>query len=115
MQKIALITGITGQDGSYLAEMLLDQDYIVFGILRRSSTFNTERIEDIFDQFGFEITEEYQDILLAETINARQYSNHRYSPSEMGIDLERIKEDFGPITGPLLKTSAGKKKTESIQ
>ena len=82
---------------------------------RRFISNPKEVIEDIFDQFGFEITEEYQDILLAETINARQYSNHRYSPSEMGIDLERIKEDFGPITGPLLNTSAGKKKTESIQ
>ena len=46
--KVALITGITGQDGSYLAEFLLKKDYIVHGIKRRSSSFNTERIDDIY-------------------------------------------------------------------
>lgn len=44
----ALITGITGQDGSYLAELLLEKGYVVHGIIRRSSTINTERIEHIF-------------------------------------------------------------------
>ena len=47
MSKIALITGITGQDGAYLAEFLLKKDYIVHGIKRRSSTKNTERIDSI--------------------------------------------------------------------
>ena len=46
--KKALITGITGQDGSYLAELLLEKGYEVHGIIRRSSTFNTERIDHIF-------------------------------------------------------------------
>ncbi|HBU07470.1 MAG TPA: GDP-mannose 4,6-dehydratase [Candidatus Magasanikbacteria bacterium] len=46
--KKALITGITGQDGSYLAEFLLDKGYEVHGIIRRSSSFNTERIEHIY-------------------------------------------------------------------
>lgn len=46
--KKALITGITGQDGSYLAELLLDKGYEVFGIVRRSSTFGTERIEHLY-------------------------------------------------------------------
>ncbi|HEX2923999.1 MAG TPA: GDP-mannose 4,6-dehydratase [Chloroflexota bacterium] len=46
--KKALITGITGQDGSYLAEFLLTQGYIVHGIVRRSSTFNTDRIEHLY-------------------------------------------------------------------
>lgn len=45
--KVALITGITGQDGSYLSEFLLEKDYIVWGIIRRSSTFNTGRIDHI--------------------------------------------------------------------
>lgn len=45
---IALITGITGQDGSYLAEFLLEKDYEVHGIIRRSSSFNTERIEHLY-------------------------------------------------------------------
>jgi len=46
--KKALITGITGQDGSYLAELLLSKGYTVHGIIRRSSTFNTQRIEHIY-------------------------------------------------------------------
>lgn len=46
--KIALITGITGQDGSYLAEFLLDKGYVVHGIKRRSSLFNTQRIDQIY-------------------------------------------------------------------
>lgn len=46
--KIALITGITGQDGSYLAELLLEKGYEVHGILRRSSSFNTSRIEHLY-------------------------------------------------------------------
>ncbi len=46
--KVALITGITGQDGSYLAELLLNKDYIVWGIIRRSSDINTNRIEHLY-------------------------------------------------------------------
>lgn len=46
--KIALITGITGQDGSYLAELLLEKGYTVHGIIRRSASFNTERIMHLF-------------------------------------------------------------------
>jgi len=48
MQKTALITGITGQDGSYLAEFLLKKGYTVHGIKRRSSSFNTERIDPLY-------------------------------------------------------------------
>jgi GDPmannose 4,6-dehydratase len=48
MSKIALITGITGQDGAYLAELLLNKGYIVHGIKRRSSLFNTERIDHLY-------------------------------------------------------------------
>ncbi len=47
-QKVALITGITGQDGSYLAEFLLKKDYKVHGIKRRSSSFNTQRIDHLY-------------------------------------------------------------------
>ncbi|GAG90747.1 unnamed protein product, partial [marine sediment metagenome] len=46
--KKALITGITGQDGSYLAEFLLSKGYEVHGIIRRASTFNTSRIDHIY-------------------------------------------------------------------
>ena len=48
MPKRALITGITGQDGSYLTELLLEKGYEVFGIVRRSSSFNTERIDHLY-------------------------------------------------------------------
>jgi GDPmannose 4,6-dehydratase len=48
VKKKALITGITGQDGSYLAELLLEKDYEVHGIVRRASTFNTARIDHLF-------------------------------------------------------------------
>ena len=50
MVKIAFITGITGQDGSYLADFLLEKMYIVWGLIRRSSNINTQRIEHIFDK-----------------------------------------------------------------
>ncbi len=46
--KVALITGITGQDGSYLSELLLEKDYYVWGIIRRSSSINTKRIDHLF-------------------------------------------------------------------
>jgi len=48
MKKVALITGITGQDGSYLAELLLEKGYVVHGLKRRSSSFNTQRIDHIY-------------------------------------------------------------------
>ena len=47
-QKVALITGITGQDGSYLAELLLEKGYEVHGIKRRASSLNTERIDHLY-------------------------------------------------------------------
>ncbi len=49
MKKTALITGITGQDGSYLAELLLDKGYTVHGIIRRASSFNTQRIDHLYN------------------------------------------------------------------
>ena len=62
-KKKALITGVTGQDGSYLAEFLLNKGYVVHGIKRKSSTFNTDRIDHIYkdihqaSNFFFYITE----------------------------------------------------------
>jgi GDPmannose 4,6-dehydratase len=50
-QKVALITSITGQDGSYLAEFLLEKGYIVHGIKRRASSFNTERIDNLIKDY----------------------------------------------------------------
>ena len=48
MKKVALITGVTGQDGAYLADLLLKEGYIVHGLKRRSSLFNTDRIDHLY-------------------------------------------------------------------
>lgn len=53
--KIALVTGVTGQDGSYLVELLLDKGYKVHGIIRRSSSYNTKRIEHIFNNSNLKL------------------------------------------------------------
>src|SRR5690554_4059691 len=59
MTKVALITGITGQDGSFLAELLIDKGYEVHGLLRRSSSFNTSRIEHLyFDEWVKDMRQE---------------------------------------------------------
>jgi GDPmannose 4,6-dehydratase len=50
--KVGFITGVTGQDGSYLAELLLEKGYNVFGLIRRSSNFNTQRIQHIFEKIN---------------------------------------------------------------
>ena len=52
--KTAFITGITGQDGSYLAEFLLKKDYEVHGLIRRSSSFNTGRIDHLISKKQYE-------------------------------------------------------------
>jgi GDPmannose 4,6-dehydratase len=65
MSKKALITGITGQDGSYLAELLLGKGYEVHGVIRRSSSFNTERLEHIYadpHDLGARLTLHYGDV-----------------------------------------------------
>lgn len=74
--KKALITGITGQDGSYLAELLLDKGYEVHGILRRNSTFTTGRIEHIFDQLQLE----YGDLADSSSL---QHIVRKVSPDEV--------------------------------
>ena len=55
MVKVAFITGITGQDGSYLAELLLEKNYKIYGIQRRTSLFNTSRIDHIRNKITYEI------------------------------------------------------------
>lgn len=78
--KKALITGITGQDGSYLAEFLLDKGYEVHGIIRRASTFNTQRIDPIYQ----DPHEEDVDLHL------------HYGDMVDGSNLSRIVEDVEP-------------------
>ena len=53
MPKTALITGVTGQDGSHLADYLLNKGYKIIGVKRRSSSFNTQRIEHIYNNKNF--------------------------------------------------------------
>ena len=87
--KKALITGITGQDGSYLAELLLTKGYIVHGIKRRSSSFNTQRIDHIYqephvsdrnfqDKTAPELGEDTDDVLKDIGFTGEQISSFRH-------------------------------------
>mgnify|MGYP001561045318 CR=1 FL=1 len=70
--KRALITGVTGQDGSYLAEWLLSKGYAVHGLIRRSSSFNTSRIDHIYQdphESGARLFLHYGDLTDASLIN----------------------------------------------
>ena len=63
--KKALITGVTGQDGSYLAELLLDRGYSVHGLIRRASSFNTGRLDPIYrdpHEYGVRFRMHYGDL-----------------------------------------------------
>lgn len=68
-KRKAFITGITGQDGSYLAELLLEKDYEVYGILRRSSSFNTGRIMHIFNDLKLEYGDLTDSAVLTKLMN----------------------------------------------
>lgn len=63
MSKKALIFGVTGQDGSYLSELLLSKKYSVTGVMRRSSVFNTQRIDPIYSQYPLNFKTVYGDLL----------------------------------------------------
>tara|TARA_Y100000389_G_scaffold26815_1_gene23051 strand:- start:9699 stop:10730 length:1032 start_codon:yes stop_codon:yes gene_type:complete len=81
MTRVGLITGITGQDGSYLAELLLEKEYNVYGIIRRSSDFNTRRIEHIMGK----LTLCYGDV--SDSINLISILNKIYDENP---DLTRL-------------------------
>ncbi|MCQ8213237.1 GDP-mannose 4,6-dehydratase [Cetobacterium somerae] len=83
-RKIALITGITGQDGSYLAELLLDKGYDVHGIIRRASSFNTQRIEHL-----------YIDELIEDMHKDRKIKLH-YGDMTDSMSLTRIIKEIQP-------------------
>ncbi|MDR3685371.1 MAG: GDP-mannose 4,6-dehydratase [Coriobacteriia bacterium] len=72
MTKRALITGITGQDGSYLAELLLDKGYEVFGLVRRAATPSTERITHILDRVNLVVGEMTDQTSLLDAMDASQ-------------------------------------------
>jgi len=71
-KKVALITGITGMDGSHLAELLLDKDYEVHGIIRRTSTFNTGRIDHIFDRLKLHYSDVTDPLVISNLISQIQ-------------------------------------------
>ena len=95
MSKVALLTGITGQDGSYLAEFLLEKNYNVWGIIRRASNINTNRIEHIYNSLNLrygdlsdginlmnilnEIRTTYHDIVVFEVYNLAAMSHVKIS------------------------------------
>lgn len=81
--KVAIITGITGQDGSYLAELLLDKGYEVFGIIRRSSNINTLRIEHLFHH-------EHLYLRYGDLTDSIYFSNILNEIDNKYSDLERI-------------------------
>jgi len=71
MIKKALITGITGQDGSYLAEQLLDKGYEIHGVIRRASSFNTSRIDHLYGNpfYKNKVQLHYEDVTDFSNIN----------------------------------------------
>jgi GDPmannose 4,6-dehydratase len=105
--KKALITGITGQDGSYLAELLLSKGYEVHGIIRRSSTFNTSRIDHIYEdpnQAGARLFLHHGDLSSTEWILDLIYSlapdelYHLAAQSHVRVSFD-IPEYTGDVTG----------------
>ena len=81
--KVALITGITGQDGSYLAELLLKKNYLVYGIVRRASDINTHRIDHLYDNKNLIL--EYGDMT-----DSPNLLHILYKIKESYVDLERL-------------------------
>ncbi len=105
--KKALITGITGQDGSYLAEFLLSKRYKVHGIIRRASTFNTSRIDHIYvdpHQAGARLFLHYGDLSDSEQISNIIYNikpdevYHLGAQSQVRVSFD-IPEYSGNVTG----------------
>ena len=107
MSNRALITGITGQDGSYLAEFLLSKGYEVHGLIRRSSTFNTRRIDHIYQdphELSPRLFLHYGDLSSAEALSNLVYNlkpdeiYHLGAQSHVQVSFD-MPEYTGDITG----------------
>jgi GDPmannose 4,6-dehydratase len=107
MTKRAMITGITGQDGSYLAELLLAKDYEVHGLIRRASTFNTERIDHLYQdphEAGAKLFLHYGDLSNSEQLTNLVYNirpdevYHLGAQSHVKVSFE-MPEYTGNVTG----------------
>jgi len=83
-QKIALITGIGGQDGSYLAELLLEKGYLVRGIIRRSSYLNTKRFEHLLEKYGYGSDDSSNPFIV------------RYADLTDAMSIKKIFDEFDP-------------------
>jgi GDPmannose 4,6-dehydratase len=103
MMKKALITGITGQDGSYLAEFLLSKEYQVHGLIRRASSFNTERIEHIYKDPHDPDTKlflHYGDLGDSEQLSNLIYNIHPQEIYHLGAQSHvRVSFDLAEYTG----------------
>ena len=103
MSKRALITGITGQDGSYLAELLLSKGYEVHGIIRRASTFNTDRIDHIYqDPHGTDrrLHLHHGDLSTAEQLTGLIYNMRPHEIYHLGAQSHvRVSFDVPEFTG----------------
>ena len=100
----ALITGITGQDGSYLAELLLAKGYEVHGIVRRSSSFNTERLEGIYQDphtKDYRLRPHYGDLDDGSAPSRGRHSGGRRGPS-------------GGQEPPSVQTAAGRQNAHAL-
>ncbi|ODT68411.1 MAG: hypothetical protein ABS75_20655 [Pelagibacterium sp. SCN 63-23] len=88
--KVALITGVTGQDGAYLARLLLDKGYVVHGLKRRSSSFNTGRIEDIYARGMWLMLQQAipDDYVLATGKTSSVRSFVEWAFAELGVNLQ---------------------------
>ena len=82
MKKLALITGVTGQDGSLLTDFLLEKNYKVIGVKRRSSTFNTKRIDHVYDNPKFK---KYFDVVYGDLTDSSNITRiiQKYKPDEI--------------------------------
>ena len=103
MARTALITGITGQDGSYLAELLLGKGYQVHGIIRRSSSFNTDRINHLYQDphvNGVSLHLHYGDLTDGSTITRLVYELQPDEVYHLGAQSHvRVSFDTPEYTG----------------
>jgi len=121
--NVALITGITGQDGSYLAELLLEKNYKVHGIIRRQSAIHTPRIDHIYDQLKLH----YGDLSDSSSLIVWTLENYNYVeplilsvPPEQEVSIAKVAEliagEFGlEVTYDVSKSDGQYKKTASNQ
>ena len=109
MAKRALITGITGQDGSYLTEYLLSLGYEVHGVIRRASTFNTQRLDHIYDDPHnpeARLLLHYGDLSSSEQLSNLIYNVEPHEIYNLGAQSHvKVSFEMPEYTGCLLYTS----------